>query len=111
MSVTAKLLSDYDIGRITRHEFLFRILQAAVEWSPADLAAELPNDFLQEVCELSSSVPVLPTRVISSVAVGPEFNSEAHFQEECQRLHDGKVRWHDYFSSTQPVVASDRRSV
>jgi hypothetical protein len=96
----AKLLRWYEAGRVTRHELLLRLLQAAAEREPAEIAADLPTDLLAEVRERAAVPPATPDgcRVIGSVCAGPGFDAEAHFREESRRLYDGLWRWHGYFA-------------
>jgi hypothetical protein len=97
----AKLIRLYEAGAYTRHEMVLRILQAAAERSPAEIAADLPPDVLAEVRERSATAPVTPDecRVIGSVCAGPGFDAERHFREESRRLYEGLCRWHGYFTN------------
>ena len=96
----AKLLQWYEAGALTRHELLLRLLQAAAERAPAELAAVLPPEVLAEV-RARSAAPASPgeCRVVGSVCAGPGFDAEVHFREESRRLYDGSLRWHRYFAN------------
>jgi hypothetical protein len=100
----AKLLAQYEAGVLTRHELLIRLGQAAADWAPADLAAELPADILVEVREWSASPPDSPERCRVFHAGGFTGNAEyweRYFREESRRLYDGLWRWHGYFADAE----------
>jgi hypothetical protein len=105
----AKLLGQYEAGRITRSELLVRLCQAAAEQSPGDLAAALPADVLAEVRERSAAPPRSPDECRVFYMGGFIGDAEywaRHFREEARRLFDGLWQWHRYFA--EPGAAADR---
>lgn len=98
----AKLVGEYEAGRVTRHELLIRLCQAAAEQPPADLAPAVPADVLAEVRERSSAPPATPDgcRVFYMGGfTGSGGFWAQQFREESRRLYDGLWRWHRYFAA------------
>jgi hypothetical protein len=103
MSNPARLVQLYEASAFSRQESLLRLLQAAAERSPAEIASELPPDVIDELRGRSATAPASPDecRVFGSVCAGPGFDAEAHFRKESQRFYDGLRRWHAYFVDAQ----------
>lgn len=95
----AKLLAAYDAGNMTRHELLLLLEQAAVRVPPAEIAAGLPSDVLDELRERSNFPPASPDncRVYSIGSYVGSFDWEADMREQAHLLFEGKWRWHRYF--------------
>ena len=56
----ARLVQWYEAGTLTRPELLLRLLQAAAERLPAEIASELPPHVIDELRGRSATAPASP---------------------------------------------------
>jgi hypothetical protein len=96
----AALLRQYEGGRITDGELLLRLVQAAAERPPSEVAPVLPAPLLARVCRASASPPASPEdspRIAYAGSwVGPH-DHEAEERRQRRLWYDGAWRWHRFF--------------
>jgi hypothetical protein len=96
----ARLVRDYTEGRITDGELLSRLVKAAADRPPSEIAPSLPAPLLIRVRQAVASPPAsaedVPRSFRMGSGVGPHEN-EAEDRRERQLWYDGAWRWHDYF--------------
>ena len=100
-----KWLAWYDEGRITGHETVFRLVQAATDHDPTSFAELVPADTLTE---LRAKTVYIPTpdefRIVRSVCrIGPFDAAEEAAKKltEKERFVAGLRAWKAYFDAQQ----------
>lgn len=94
------LLRQYNEGRITRSELLYRLVQAATVDPPESFAPALPSDALQELREQSATPPQSAEGSPRFFYVGSWVGSHdyaAEVREEQRIWYEGVGQWHRYF--------------
>jgi hypothetical protein len=108
MQLARSMIRQYERGVYIRHETVTRLVQAAAEHPPAELAGGLSADWLEEVRQQTAEPPASPDDVhyISVITGGPGFDYEAYFAMMRRTCHDGAWNWHRYFA--EPGTAAGR---
>lgn len=96
----AALLRQYEGGRITDGELLARLVQAAADRPPSEIAPVLPAPLLARVRQSAASPPTSPEDSPRSFGtgswVGPH-DHEAEDRRQRRLWYHGAWRWHHFF--------------
>ena len=92
-----RLLRQYEEGRITHHELLRRLIQAAARIPPSQIAAVLSLPELQELQKLSTNPPNSVEESPRSTCPGVSGDWELEIRQGQRLWHDGAWQWHRWF--------------
>jgi hypothetical protein len=108
----AKLVSAYERGILTDSETVGRLIELGASTAPADIAPDLPAEWLTELrrqCEKFFPCPA-PGGIlrISSVCNGPGYDAERVRKEWEDRWRAGLVAWQVFFGidSTSSITSA-----